>query len=116
MYPKAQFIQGVFGFEGTGLGNPAPLGATATYKVPPDRRAQIIYVRAGNSSDALICLTLTRDGEVMRHFPIGAKQSLHVPLAMTEDVFPESQIALKLSAPKGVTGVVVIDVGLFEIV
>lgn len=115
MYPKAQFIQGVFGFEGTGLSNPAPLGATASYKVPADKRAQIIYVRAGNSADALICLTLTRDGEVVRHFPIGAKQSLHVPLAMTEDVFPESQIALKIAAPKGVTGFVVVDLGLFEI-
>jgi hypothetical protein len=115
MEPKPQFIQGVFVFEGTGLANAAPLGSAAAYKVPRDKRAQIIYMRAGNSADALICLTLLRDGKVMRHFPIGAKQSMHVSLAMTEDVFPESQLELMVAAPKGVAGVVVVDLGLFEI-
>ena len=51
----------------------------------------------------------------MRHFPIGAKQGMHVPLAMTEDVFPESRLEITVSAPKGVSGVVILDVGLFEI-
>jgi hypothetical protein len=83
--------------------------------VPSDKRAQIIYVRAGNSGNGLVCLTLLRDGKVMRLFPIGANQSIHVPLAMTEDVFPESQLELTVSAPKGVAGIVVVDVGLFEI-
>ena len=115
MDAKPQFIQGIFGFEGAGLTVPTALGAAAAYKVPRDKRAQIIYMRAGNSADALICLTLTRDGKVMRHFPLGAKQSVHVPLAMTEDVFPESQLELSVAAPKGVAGVVVVDVGLFEI-
>ena len=115
MYPKPQFIQGMFGFEGAGLTSPAPLGSAAAYRVPRDKRAQIIYVRAGNASTALICLTLMRDGKVMRHFPIGANQGVHVPLAMTEDVFPESQLELTVAAPKGVTGIVIVDVGLFEI-
>jgi hypothetical protein len=115
MYPKPQFLQGMFGFEGAGLTNPTPLGPAATYKVPADKRAQIIYVRAGNSTSALICLTLLRDGKVMRYFPIGANQSIHVPLAMTEDVFPESQLELTLSAPKGAAGMLIFDVGLFEI-
>ena len=115
MYPKPQFIQGVFGFEGAGLTNPAPLGPAAVYKVPPDSRTQVIYLRAGNSANELICLSLLRDGKVMRHFPIGAKQGMHVPLAMTEDVFPESRIEITVSAPKGVSGVVILDVGLFEI-
>jgi hypothetical protein len=115
MYPKPQFIQGMFVFEGAGLTTPTPLGAAATYRVPADKRAQIVYVRAGNAAGSLVCLTLLRDGQVMRHFPIGAHQSVHVPLAMTEDVFPESQLELVLSAPKGVSGVVVVDVGLFEI-
>jgi hypothetical protein len=115
MYPRPQFIQGVFGFEGAGLTNPAPLGPAAVYTVPPDKRAQVIYLRAGNSADALICLSLLRDGKVMRMFPVGARQGMHVPLAMTEDVFPESRIEITVSAPKGVTGVVVLDVGLFEI-
>ena len=115
MYPEPRFIQGMFGFEGAGLTSPVPLGPAATYEVPPDKRAQIIYVRAGNSAGGLICLTLLRDGKVMRHFPIGANQSVHVALAMTEDVFPESKLELSISAPKGVNGVVVVDMGLFEI-
>jgi hypothetical protein len=115
MEPTPQFIQGIFGFEGKGLTSPAALGSAAAYKVPPDKRAQIIYVRAGNSSDALICLTLVRDGKVMRYFPIGGQQSMHVSLAMTEDVFPESQLEILVAAPKGAAGVVVLDVGLFEI-
>jgi hypothetical protein len=34
---------------------------------------------------------------------------------MTEDVFPESQLELTVAAPKGVTGMLIFDVGLFEI-
>jgi hypothetical protein len=115
MHDKPQFIQGMFGFEGVGLTTPAPLGSAASYKVPADKRAQIIYVRAGNASGTLICLSLLRDGKVMRLFPIGANQSIHVPLAMTEDVFPESHLELVVSAPKGTNGIVVVDMGLFEI-
>jgi hypothetical protein len=115
MYPTPKFIQGIFTFEGTGLQSPTSLGGTARYMVPRDKRAQIVYARLGNSADALICLSLLRDGKVMRLFPVGAKQSLHVPLAMTEDIFPESQIELSVAAPKGVTGVLVVDVGVFEI-
>ncbi len=115
MYPKPIFIQGVFGFEGAGLTNPASLAPAAVYKVPPDARTQVIYLRAGNSANELICLSLLRDGKVMRHFPVGAKQGMHVPLAMTEDVFPESRLEITVSAPKGVSGVVILDVGLFEI-
>lgn len=115
MNAKPEFLQGVFTFEGMGLQSPTPLGAAATYKVPRDKRAQIVYLRAGNSADGLICLTLLRDGKTMRHFPIGAKQSVHVPLAMTEDVFPESQLELVVAAPKGLNGVVVVDMGFFEV-
>jgi hypothetical protein len=115
MYTKAQFLQGVFGFEGAGLTSPGKLGAGASYKVPPDKRAQIVYLRAGNSADALICLWLQRDGKVVRYFPVGARQSVHVPLVVTEDVFPESQIDLLVAAPKGVTGTVIVDLGLIEV-
>jgi hypothetical protein len=115
MAPRPRFIQGVFEFEGAGLGTPVRLGAGATYKVPADKRAQIVYMRAGNSIDQLICLTLLRDGQAMRYFPVGARQSIHVPLAVNEDVFPESQLELTLAAPKGSTGIVVLDLGLFEV-
>jgi hypothetical protein len=115
MHQKAQFIQGMFGFEGAGLNNPTKLGAGAAYKTPADKRAQIVYLRAGNSSDAMICLSLQRDGKVMRLFPVGAKQGIHVPLAVTEDVFPESLLEVLVAAPKGVAGTVVVDLGLVEV-
>jgi hypothetical protein len=113
--PKARFIQGLFKFEGAGLGMPVRLGTGASYKVPADKRAQIVYMRAGNSVDELICLTLLRDGQPIRLFPVGARQSVHVPLAVAEDVFPESQLEIALAAPQGSVGTVVIDLGLLEV-
>jgi len=115
MYTKPKFIQGIFNFEGKGLETPSKLGPVATYKVPADKRAQIVYFRAGNSAGALICVSLRRDDQLTRYFPIGAQQSIHIPMAITEDVFPESQIELLVSAPRGVVGTVVIDLGLVEV-
>ena len=112
---EGRFIQGVFKFEGTGLTTAVRLGPAATYKVPGDKRAQIVYMRAGNSLDELVYLTLLRDGEIIRYFPVGAKQSIHVPLAVNEDVFPESQLEIMIAAPKGSAGVIVVDLGLLEV-
>jgi hypothetical protein len=85
-----------------------------TYTVPADKRGQLIYFRAGNSSTELVYLVLTRDGKPMRYFPVGAKSSVHVQLAVVEDIFPESKLALLLGAPEGAAGTVVVDVGIFE--
>ncbi len=110
-----KFLSGVFAFSGTGLDGPAPLDGSLTYVVPPDRRSQLVYLRAGNSSDALICLTLMRDGRSMRLFPIGARSAMHVPLTVTEDLQPETKLQVHVSAPSGVSGHVVLDIGLVEI-
>jgi hypothetical protein len=37
---------------------------------------------------------------------------MHVPLAVVEDIFPESRLEVLLAAPEGVSGMVVVDVGL----
>jgi hypothetical protein len=115
MHATPRFIQGIFKFEGAGLHSSIKLGPAAIYRVPGDKRAQIVYVRIGNSADELIYLTLLRDEQAMRYFPVGAKQSVHVPLSVTEDVFPESRLELTLCAPKGVAGVVIVDLGLLEV-
>jgi hypothetical protein len=115
MTPTPRFIQGVFSFEGKGLDSPYDLGAEARYTVPADKRGQLIYMRGGNSGDDLVYLVLTRDGKPMRYFPIGAKAGMHVPLAVVEDLFPESKLAVLLAAPKGSRGTVVIDFGIFEV-
>ena len=70
-----RFLQGVFGFEGERPRHARPRSTGATYTVPADKRAQLIYLRAGNSADELIYLVLMRDGKLMRYFPLGAKSA-----------------------------------------
>jgi hypothetical protein len=115
MEPKPRFIHGVFAFEGKGLEAPFLLDPRATYAVPRDKRAQLIYLRGGNSTDELVIVTLVRDGKTFRYFPLGAKSGMHVPLAVVEDLFPESKLEVFIAAPKGTAGVVVIDFGIIEV-
>jgi len=115
MNETPQFIQGVFGFRGAGLTKPAALEPPARHKVPFDKRAQLIYLRAGNPTDELVCLTLMRGKQPMRLFPIGAKSSLHVQLAIVEDIDPESELELCIQAPEELQGSLVVDMGLMEI-
>ena len=57
-----RFLNGVFDFEGRGLGRPAELDPALSYTVPSDKRTQLIYLRAGNSLDELVYLVLTKNG------------------------------------------------------
>jgi hypothetical protein len=75
----------------------------------------LIYFRAGNSCDAMIYSIMMRDGVPMRYFAVGARAGTHVPLAVVEDLFPETKLEVFLGAPAGATGYVVIDIGLVEI-
>ena len=115
MSESPKFIQGVFTFRGLGLGQPVPLKAPATYKTPFDKRAQLIYLRAGNSTSELIYLVLNRDSKAIRLFPVGAKDAIHVPLSIVEDIDPDSALELCVGAPEGLDGSIVIDMGLLEI-
>jgi len=110
-----RFLQGVFPFEGKGLESPFPLHAALTYTVPAGVVAQPVYFRGGNTTAELICVLLVRDGSPMRYFPIGAKSDVHVPLRVVEDLDGGTVLELHLAAPDGVTGTVVIDLGLVEI-
>ena len=75
---------------------------------------QALYFRGGNSSDELVTVVLMRDGVPMRYFPMGAKGSVHVPLRVVEDLEGGTVVELRLLAPLGVTGTVVVDLGLVE--
>ena len=110
-----RFLNGVFDFEGRGLGRPAELDPALSYTVPSDKRTQLIYFRAGNSLDELVYLVLTKNGAPMRYFPIGARASVHVSLAVVEDLQPDSRLEVFVAAPSGKTGTVIIDFGLLEI-
>jgi len=110
-----KFLQGILGFTGEGLDKSKLLASTMTYIVPSDKRSQLIYFRAGNSSAEMICFSLCRDGKLMRLFPVGAKEASHVSLAVVEDLSPDSKLEVLLSAPNGLTGFAVVDIGLLEI-
>jgi hypothetical protein len=114
MESSPAFIQGVYAFHGAGYDKPVPLEG-ATYTVPGDKRSQTIYLRAGHTLSSMICVILLRGGKPMRYFPIGANGAVHVPLAVTEDLFPETKIELVVAAPAGADGTVIIDLGLMEI-
>ena len=109
-----KYVQGVFPFRGEGYDKPTPLGAK-TYTVPSSKHAQTVYLRAGNSCAELIYLLLQKDGKPMRYFPLGGKSDAHVPLAVVEDISPDSELTILVGAPSGVSGTVILDVGLVEI-
>ena len=115
MYSKPQFLQGVFHYEGHGLSSPHLLSSEVVYTVPVGKRTQFVYFRAGNSAAEMVYIVLTRDGSPMRYFPIGAKGDVHVALAVVEDLMSGTVLEAHLAAPEGVSGTVVLDVGLVEI-
>jgi assimilatory nitrate reductase catalytic subunit len=110
-----RFLHGVYPITGEGLGKPGPLDPALRYQVPEGKTAQALYFRGGNSTDELVYLLLLRDGEPMRWFPIGAKGDCHVPLRVVEDLDGGTVVELHAAAPVGVTGEVVVDLGLVEV-
>jgi hypothetical protein len=110
-----RFLQGVFPFEGKGLDRPVPLGPELSYVVPDGVWTQAVYFRGGNAAADLICAVLVRDGVPVRYFPIGAKGDVHVPLRVVEDLPAGTSVELWLAAPTGLTGTVIVDLGLVEV-
>ena len=110
-----RFLNGAYSFQGTGYDAPALLDPSLVYVVPADRRAQLIYLRGGNSSGELAYLSLMQDGKPARTFPIGARAGMHVPLAVVEDLQPDTRIEVFFAAAAGVSGTLVLDLGIIEI-
>nr|WP_294524175.1 hypothetical protein [uncultured Rhodopila sp.] len=109
-----KYIRGAIPFVGAGYHTPVPL-ALANYVVSSDKRAQALYFRGGNSTTEMVTIAMLRDGKLMRYFPIGAKAADHVQLAVVEDLEPETRVELAILAPEGLSGTVVVDLGLVEI-
>jgi hypothetical protein len=95
--------------------HPFKLGEQVSYQAPHDKRAQLVYFRAGHSLDAFVYVSLQRDGRVVRLFPLGAKAAMHVPLAVVEDIEPGSKMEVFLGAPAGAAGTLVLDIGIVEV-
>jgi assimilatory nitrate reductase catalytic subunit len=110
-----RFLQGVYPITGEGLTKPGPVDAALRYTVPSGCSAQALYFRGGNSTGELVYVVLVRDGEPIRWFPIGARADTHVPLRVVEDLPGGSVVELHAAAPEGVTGELVLDLGLVEV-
>jgi assimilatory nitrate reductase catalytic subunit len=115
MISRPTFLQGIFPFTATGTEKPVVVGPGLTYTVPPGITTQPLYFRGGNDTDELITVVLVRDGVPMRYFPIGARTSCHVALAVVEDLEDGTTLELLLAAREGLTGTVVVDLGLVEV-
>ena len=115
MITKNVFLQGIYPFEGAGMDKPVPLHAELAHVVPDGVISQALYFRGGNTSDEVVAVVLMRDGVPMRYFPMGAKSDVHVPLRVVEDLEGGTAVELYIAAPEGLTGTVIIDVGLVEV-
>jgi hypothetical protein len=115
MHTTPRFLQGIYAFEGQGMEKPFLLDSALSYVVPLGVTAQPLYFRGGNSTGELVCVVLLRDGQPMRYFPIGARESVHVALRVVEDLLSDTQVELHVAAPDGLAGTLVIDFGMVEI-
>jgi hypothetical protein len=110
-----RFMSGAFVFQGIGYDKPRLLDPSLVYTVPADKRAQLIYLRVGNSTSELAFVSIMQGDKAMRTFPVGAKAAMHVPLAVVEDLEPDTVIQVFYGAAEGVAGTLVLDIGLIEI-
>ena len=110
-----RFLQGAYPFEGAGLDKPVPVDAALCYVVPAGATTQPVYFRGGNSSAEMVSVVLVRDGRPMRWFPVAAKGATHVALLVVEDLVSETLLELQIAAPEGLTGTIVVDLGLVEV-
>ncbi|MGH3683956.1 MAG: molybdopterin oxidoreductase [Pseudonocardiaceae bacterium] len=115
MHSTTRFLQGIYPFEGQGMDKVVPLHPDLRYRVPMGVITQPLYFRGGNSTDELIIVVLVLDGAPVRYFPIGARAGTHVPLRVVENLEDETTVELHLAAPEGLTGTVVVDLGLVEV-
>lgn len=109
-----RFLQGVFPFAGRGVFDLNPLDDGLGYTVPEGKIAELVYVRAGNLSDEALYLAITGNGKPLRYFPLGPGSDSHVELAIVEPHRAGTRLEICLAAPRGLTGAIVVDVGLVE--
>lgn len=115
MLEKPVFLQGLFPYEGAGLEEPRAFASSLSYKVPDDKRAQLVYFRGGNPANELVYVLFNRNSKPMRYFPIGARAATHVELAVVEDLEPGTVLDVFVGAPKAQAASLLLDIGLVEI-
>ena len=98
-------------FEGRGLLEPQALDLR--YRVPPGRSAGMMYFHDGSTVSSLVNVSITRDGELLRYFPVAANDTLHVSLAIVEE-HPAGTLLDVWAAGEG-SGMLILDIGYLEI-
>jgi assimilatory nitrate reductase catalytic subunit len=104
-------LQTITPFEGQGLEAPMPLGLA--YTVPDRHTAAMLYFRAGSTVGGMVNVVVLRDGKPMRYFPVAANSTVHVSLAIVEELPAGSQIEV-VAAGEG-SGMLILDIGYLEI-
>lgn len=104
-------LQTITEIEGRGLDSPAPLDLS--YTVPQGCTAGVQYVRAGNTSGGMLNVTLLKNGKVMRYFPVAARSTTHVPLAIVEDLRSGTEVEVVAAAEEA--GTLILDAGILEV-
>lgn len=109
-----RFMQGVFPFVGRGIVDLGVINHELSYEVPKGKTVEALYIRAGNSSEALIYIALVANGKPIRYVPLGPSGTEHIPLAIVETHPAGTLLEVWIGAPKNLTGMVVLDIGLVE--
>jgi hypothetical protein len=104
-------LQTITALKGDGFDSPEDLGLS--YTVSQGCTAGVQYVRAGNTARGMANVTLLKDGRVMRYFPISAGGSVHVPLAIVDELRPGTRIDVTAAAEG--SGTLILDIGILEV-
>ncbi len=92
-----------------------PLDAELTYMVPDGVVAQAVYFRGGNTTDELIMRRADPGRRADALLPDRRQERLHVPLRVVEDLDGRHRRRAAARRAGGVTGTVVVDLGLVEV-
>lgn len=104
-------LQTITECEGNGLGESSPLGLE--YTVPQGCTAGLQYVRLGTTSTGMVNVTVLRDGKTMRYFPVAGGNSMHVQLAIVDQLESGEHIEITAGAEEG--GTLILDIGILEV-
>ena len=104
-------LQTLATFEGNGLAAPHPLGLS--YTVPSNRTSGMFYFRAGSTVGGMVNISVMRDGQLMRYFPVAPNSAIHVSLAIVEELPAGTRIDI-LAAGEG-SGTLILDIGYLEV-
>ncbi len=104
-------LQTITKIEGEGLDSPKPLNLT--YTVTQGCTAGVQYVRAGSTVTGMMNITLLKNGKVMRYVPVAAGSTMHVPLAIVDDL--RSGTGIEVVAAAEGSGTLILDIGILEV-